>query len=137
MAAPVPYVSFPGNAREALGFYAEIFGGEVELHTNAEFSNDDGPADAIAHGVLTSGPVAMYGSDTAPTEAPIAMTGLLFALLGAAEPEVLHRWFDRLSDGGVVVDPLESKPWGASDGQVIDRYGLAWLVGYERAAPDE
>jgi hypothetical protein len=23
------------------------------------------------------------------------------------------------------------RPWGASDGQVIDRYGLHWLIGFE------
>jgi len=52
-------------------------------------------------------------------------------LLGTAEPDVPHRWFDGLADGGVIVDPLAAKPWGASDGQVIDRYGLSWLIGYE------
>ncbi|MEV0567133.1 hypothetical protein [Dactylosporangium sp. NPDC050588] len=26
---------------------------------------------------------------------------------------------------------LQQRPWGASDSQVIDRYGLHWLVGFE------
>jgi PhnB protein len=26
---------------------------------------------------------------------------------------------------------LQSRPWGASDGQVIDRHGLHWLIGFE------
>ena len=133
MAAPVPYVSFAGNARQALEFYADVFGGRLELNTYADFSNDDGPGDAIAHGVLSGGPVALYGSDAAANEPPVRVEGLLLSLLGAAEPDVLHRWFDRLSAGGVVINPLAPKPWGASDGQVIDRYGLAWLIGYEPA----
>jgi PhnB protein len=29
------------------------------------------------------------------------------------------------------VDGLQTRPWGASDGQVIDRYGLHRLIGYE------
>jgi PhnB protein len=29
------------------------------------------------------------------------------------------------------VDHLQKRPWGAFDGQVIDRFGLHWLVGYE------
>jgi len=28
------------------------------------------------------------------------------------------------------MDELQTRPWGASDGQVIDRYGLHWLIGY-------
>jgi PhnB protein len=37
----------------------------------------------------------------------------------------------RLSEGGRVVDDLQVRPWGASDGQVVDRYGLHWLIGFE------
>lgn len=132
MTAPQLYVSFPGTAREALGFYAEIFGGELSLYTYAEFSRTDGPLDAIAHGVL-SGPVSLGGSDAADGEKSVAMEGAMLSLLGAAEPRVLHEWFDKLADGGRIVDPLAPKPWGASDGQVVDRYGLHWLIGYEPA----
>ena len=50
---------------------------------------------------------------------------------GPRNRAVLHEWFDKLAVGGRVVDPLAPKPWGASDGQVIDRHGLHWLIGYE------
>lgn len=130
MAAPVPYLTFPGVAREALQFYADVFGGDVELHTFAEFSRADGPRDAIAHGVL-SGPVALFAADAGEGEASVRIEGAMLSLLGTAPPDVLHRWFDGLAVGGQVLDPLAPKPWGASDGQVVDRFGLRWLVGYE------
>lgn len=131
MAAPVPYVSFPGNAREALEFYADVFGGELQLNTYADMSNNAGPGDAIAHGVLSGGPVSLFGADAGPDEAAVRVEGILLSLLGTAEPDVLHRWFDRLAEGGSIVDPLAPKPWGASDGQVIDQFGIPWLIGYE------
>jgi PhnB protein len=130
MTAPQLYVSFPGTAREALSFYADVFGGELSLHTYKDFSRSDGPPEAIAHGVL-NGTVAMAGSDAASGEKSVRLEGIMLSLLGAAEPAVLHEWFDKLAVGGRVVDPLSSKPWGASDGQVIDRHGLHWLIGYE------
>jgi len=130
MTAPQIYVSFPGTAREALGFYAGVFGGDLSLYTNADFGRSDGVPDAIAHGVL-SGVVALAGSDTPAGEQSVRFEGLMLSLLGTAQPAVLHEWFDKLSDGGTVVDPLAPKPWGASDGQVIDRHGLHWLIGYE------
>jgi len=132
MTAPQIYVLFPGTAREALGFYAKIFGGDLTLHSYQDFSRTDGPADAIAHGVL-SGVVAVAGADAATGEKSVRMEGAMLSLLGAAEPAVLHEWFDKLADGGRIVDPLAQKPWGASDGQVIDRHGLHWLLGYEAA----
>jgi PhnB protein len=130
MPAPAPYVSFPGNARQALEFYAAVFEGSLALNTFADFSRTDGPPDAIAHGIL-SGPVQMYGSDAGPGDAPVRIEGMMLSLLGAAEPAVLHGWFDRLAEGGTILDPLALKPWGASDGQVQDRFGLRWLLGYE------
>ena len=133
MTAMQIYVTFPGTAREALGFYADVFGGELALFTFEEFSRTDGPADAIAHGQL-SGTVALAGSDAAPGEQSVRFEGLRLSLLGTAEPAVLHEWFEKLADGGRVVDPLAVKPWGASDGQVIDRHGLHWLIGYEPEA---
>jgi len=124
------YVSFPGTAREALGFYADVFGGELALFTYEEFSRSDGPPDAIAHG-QRNGVVALAGSDAAAGEKSVRSEGLMLSLLGTAEPAVLHAWFDKLAIGGRVIDPLAPKPWGASDGQVLDRYGLHWLIGYE------
>lgn len=130
MTAPLLYASFPGTAREALTFYADVFGGDLSLHTYEEFQRTDGPPDAIAHGVL-SGIVAVGGSDAPAGEATLKLEGVRLALLGTAEPGVLHDWFDRLSDGGKVLDPLAPKPWGASDGEVVDRHGFHWLIGYE------
>ena len=131
MTAPTPYLHFPGTAREALTFYADVFGCAVQLHSYKEFNRDDGPADAIAHGELTGGPVALSGADIAGNERAFRAEGMMFALLGTADPATLRRWFSRLSDGGRVVDALQKRPWGGSDGQVVDRYGLRWLIGFE------
>jgi PhnB protein len=130
MTAPKVYVSFPGTAREALSFYADIFGGELALYTHEEFSRSEGTPDAIAHGEL-NGVVALAGSDAGAGDKSVRFEGMMLSLLGTAEPAVLHTWFNKLADGGTVVDPLAPKPWGASDGQVIDRHGLHWLIGYE------
>jgi PhnB protein len=131
MTAPTPYVLFPGTAREALNFYGDVFGCQVELHTVAEFGRDDGPKDAIAHGYLHAGPVALFAADVTSEQTPLRCEGLMLSLLGASGPPTLREWFRRLADGGRVVDDLQRRPWGAYDGQLIDRYGLCWLIGFE------
>jgi PhnB protein len=128
---PTPYLLLPGTAREALTFYGEVFGCTVRLNTFADFGRTDGPADAIAHGHLTDGPVALFAADAAGGEKAFRSEGLMLSLLGTASPSALRSWFSRLSEGGRVVDDLQPRPWGASDGQVVDRYGLHWLVGFE------
>jgi PhnB protein len=131
MTAPTPYLHFPGTARDALTFYGEVFGCAVQLHTFAEFGRTDGPADAVAHGYLQDGPVALFAADVAGDEPALRCEGMMLSLLGTASPTVLRGWFARLSEGGRVVDDLQRRPWGASDGQVVDRHGLHWLIGFE------
>lgn len=130
MAAPALYLHLPGTAHEALDFYHGVFGGETEVHTFAQFERTDGPAAAIAHGVLR-GAVDLYVSDAGEQDQPFHAEGLMVALLGHAEPTTLRTWFAALADGGEVVDPLQRRPWGASDGQVRDRFGVLWLIGYQ------
>lgn len=132
MTAPTPYIHFPGTARDALTFYGDVFGCTVQLHTFEEFGRTDGPASAIAHGELRDGPVALFAADTAPGDGPsVRREGMMLSLLGTSTPSVLSEWFSRLSEGGRIVDDLQTRPWGATDGQVIDRYGLHWLIGFE------
>lgn len=131
MTGLMPYLLFPGTAVDALPFYQAIFGGEVAMHTYAEFGRADGPGDAIAHGELVRGPVQLAAADAAADEDAVHMRGMFFSLLGTADPETLTRWFAQLGDGGRVIDPLQERPWGAHDGTLVDRFGVHWLIGYE------
>ena len=131
MVAPTPYLHLPGTARDALTFYGDVFGCAVQLHTFDEFHRSDGPADAIAHGYLVEGPVALFAADVTGDEPSFRCEGMMLSLLGTAEAATLRNWFSGLSEGGRGVTDLQPRPWGASDGQVVDRFGLHWLIGFE------
>jgi PhnB protein len=132
MTGPTPYIHLPGTARDALTFYGDVFGCAVQLHTFDEFNRTDGPPDAVAHGYLADGPVTLFAADVTGDGAPLRCEGMMLALLGTSAPSVLRSWFVRLSsEGGHVVEDLQTRPWGATDGQVVDRYGLHWLIGFE------
>lgn len=130
MSGLVPYLFFPGNAAEALSFYRDVFGGELSLFSYEQFHRADGPSDAIAHGML-SGAVELFGADAGPDADAVHIVGATFSLLGTAEPAVLQQWFASLAVGGTVIDLLQRRPWGDYDGQVTDRYGIRWLIGYQ------
>lgn len=130
MSGLTPYLHFDGAAAKALGAYRDVFGGELVLNTYADFGRDDGPPERIAHGML-QGRVELFAADTAAGERPVKLEGILFSLLGTAAPDELERWFAALAEGGEVIDPLQQRPWGDHDGQVRDRFGVTWLIGYE------
>ena len=127
---PTPYLQLPGTAREALDFYQSVFGGEIRSWTYGEFDRADGPADAIAHGML-NGLVSLYAADAGADEDAFSSTGLYLSLLGTGDPEQSHQWFDALAGGGRILDPLQERGWNAWDGQLRDQFGVTWLIGYE------
>jgi len=131
VAGLTPYIHLPGTAREALAFYAGVFGGRTQVHTFAEFGRADGPPDAVAHGQLVAAPIGLYAADVGFDQPAFSARGLMLSLLGTADAVTLRGWFVGLAEGGVVVDDLQKRAWGAYDGQVIDRYGLHWLIGFE------
>jgi hypothetical protein len=91
--APTPYLHFPGTAREALTFYGDVFGCAVQLHSFAEFNRTDGPAEAIAHGYLTGGPVALFAADVSGDQPPFRCEGMMLPLFDTAAPATLRTWF--------------------------------------------
>ena len=133
MAGIVPYLHLPGTARAPLNYYAQTFGGTAEMHSFAHFGRTDGDPEAIAHGELVGGAVNLFIADTRAGEVGFRAEGLMLALLGVADPDTLKFWFEELAAGGTVVDQLQEREWGASDGQVIDRFGIHWLVGFQHA----
>ncbi len=130
MTGLTPYLHLPGSARDALTFYHGVFGGSLVLNTYADFQRTDGPGESIAHGML-QGRVELFAADVGPGEETLELRGVMFSLLGTAEPTELEGWFEALGDGGRIVDPLQLRPWGDHDGMLVDRFGVTWLIGYQ------
>ncbi len=63
-----PYISFDGNAREAMDFYKSVFGGSLELNTFGESgAQDSSNADKIMHSLLeTDNGFTLMCADTPP-----------------------------------------------------------------------
>ena len=124
-----PYLNFNGNARQALEFYAGIFGGDLNLNTFAEFGYNDPPvADKIMHGQLeTNAGYTLMAADTPPEMEFNGMHGFGVSLSGD-DPGVLRRYWDGLSDGGTVTMPMQKQAWGDEFGMCTDKFGVPWLV---------
>ena len=49
------------------------------------------------------------------------------SLSGSDETE-LSGYFEKLSAGGTVGEPLAKAPWGDTFGMFTDKFGIAWMV---------
>ena len=131
MFSSTPYISFPGNAREALEYYAEVFGGTAELMTydGMEGLPFDPPPGVVAHGQLHGGLVTLAGADDLG-ENPQPLDGSAYSLLvmpGTVE-EAAALIARLTADGGSIEMPFEQAPWGDHYGQVKDRFGVLWQM---------
>jgi PhnB protein len=126
-----PYLTFPGNAREAMEYYRSVLGGKLTISTFAEggMAQDPADADRIMHAELeTDSGFSLMGSD-APNATPSPMSGVQVSLSGDAGSDAeLSGYYDKLAKSGTVVEPLEQAPWGDKFGMVTDPYGVLWMV---------
>jgi len=127
-----PYISFRGQAREAAEFYQAVFGGELGVSTFGDFGTpvEPGEEHLVMHAHLTtaSGLVLML-SDT-PSSMDLTVGDNISVSLsgGPHEADELRGYFEKLSEGGTVTEPLVEAPWGDSFGMLVDRFGINWLV---------
>ncbi|MFC4465559.1 VOC family protein [Streptomyces xiangluensis] len=124
-----PYLSFDGDARQAMEFYKEVFGGTLLLNTYGEFGQENTPlADKIMHGMLeTPSGFTLMGADGAPGEEYKPGNNFSVALTGDDDAELRGYW-EKLSVGGSVSVPLDKQMWGDVFGMCTDRFGIQWMV---------
>jgi PhnB protein len=127
-----PYLGFRDNARDAMEFYQSVFGGELTVSTFGDFQASEDPAekDKVMHSQLeTPGGLVLMAADT-PNAMPFTPgDNFSVSLSGGPDSDAeLHGYWDKLSDGGNVVEPLAVAPWGDAFGMLTDKFGVSWLV---------
>jgi PhnB protein len=136
MATLSPYINFAGKTTEALEFYKSIFGGEAKV-TLAK----DGPVAAqtpedklseVFHADYNAGGFRILASDMMIDDAGRDVGNVLSLALMCDSAEQLKGYFDKLADGGKVVWPVRDSEWGSLYGQVVDKYGIQWMLNFDK-----
>ena len=125
-----PYISFRDNARQAMEFYRDVFGGELNVNTFGESGGAEGTpeADKLMHAQLeTDRGFTLMASDT-PAEMPYNPGNNISISLSGDDADDLRGYWAKLSDGGTVLMPLEKQMWGDEFGMCQDRFGIPWMV---------
>ena len=124
-----PYLNFNGNARQALEFYASVFGGQPALSTFADLGATDSPdADRIMHGALeTDAGYSIMAADVTSDMEYHSMAGCSISISGD-DADNLHGYWDKLSAGGTITMPMSKQVWGDEFGMCVDQFGVPWLV---------
>lgn len=128
-----PYLFFGGRCEEALAFYRDALGAEVEMLMRYDQSPEPAPPGMLApgfekkvmHVTFRVRGVQLMASDGC--EAKDIASGFRLALQVPTEAEA-RAAFDALAAGGSVMMPLCQTFWSPCFGMLTDKFGIGWMV---------
>jgi PhnB protein len=131
--AITPYLFFFGRCEEALAFYKEALGAEIEMLMKFEDSPEPAPPGMlqegfekkVMHASFRVGGAQVMASDGCNDAGTFAGFRLAYT---APTEEVARKAFEALAEGGSVQMPLGRTFWSPCYGMLIDKYNVGWMV---------
>jgi len=127
----VPTISFQNKCDEALTFYKEVLGADVkEVSYFRNAPPDSGMDESLPPNFVMHSEVLIFGTRITMTDGGTApITGEYFSLMLSFDTaEEVTSAFNKLADGGQVVNPLAQQFWATLCGDVADRFGVNWHI---------
>ncbi len=129
-----PYLMFGGRCEEAVEFYREQLGAQVQAMLRFEESPEpppegmlpDGYGKKIMHAAFRIGDSLLMASDGCGEVEKISGISLSLTL---PDDAAVDRAFAALSEGGKITMPLGETFWSPRFGMVEDKFGVSWMVG--------
>ncbi len=133
------YINFDGNCREAVTYYAEIFGTDVPVM----MTFGEGPADPaypmpeeakgrVMHTALEIAGTLVMFSDTFPGM-PLVQGNNINLTVTTDDKGSITVWYDQLKEGGSVEMELAETFFSKWYGSLTDKYGIHWQFSHEEA----
>lgn len=131
------YLTFDGNCREAFEFYRTVFGTDFHVFTtfgegpdSAGFAKEK--KDEVMHCSLPIGTSVLMGSDRGDSSSELTVGNNFSLSVDADSEEQSVEWFTQLARDGTVTMPLQDTFWGSYFGMCTDKFGINWMVVYEK-----
>src|SRR5690349_23089552 len=132
-----PYLNFNGNCREVMNFYKDCLQADLTLQTIGGSPIEDQCPTAmknhILHAVLQKGNLLLMASDMIAPDGFNKGNNIALSLNCSTEEEI-ESFFSNLSEGGRVTHSLVKQFWGATFGVLTDKYGIRWMLNYDRSS---
>lgn len=137
-----PYLNFKDQARAAMELYKNVFGGSLTMTTFKEAGMVQDPADAdrVMHAMLIAeNGITLMASDVPshmqPKDGAMQPAPHTAISLSGDNEEELRGYWNKLSDGANITQPLVPAPWGDIFGMLDDKFGISWMVNITTKKP--
>lgn len=128
-----PYLFFSGRCEEAIEFYRQAIGAEVDMVLHFNESPEpmppgvlqDGFEAKVMHASFRVGDATILCSDGCDDKTTFSGFSLTLHVPTEAAAD---RAFGALAEGGEVQMPLAKTFWSPRYGMVKDKFGISWMV---------
>ncbi|MDP4086457.1 MAG: glyoxalase/bleomycin resistance/extradiol dioxygenase family protein [Bacillota bacterium] len=127
------YVNFNGNCREAVEFYAQVFGSEKpQFMTFGETSPNlsEEAKSLVLHTQLNITGSTLMFSDCAPGR-PLDIGNNISLTVVSKNMDEIKSYFSQLKEDGNVIMELQETFWSKCYGMLTDKFGINWQLSYE------
>lgn len=132
-----PSLNFNGNAEEAFKFYQTVFGGELKIMRYKDYPDAmkvaENEKEKIMHIALPigKGNTLMGGDFIAVMEQKLIQGNNFGIVIQPESKDEADKVFNKLSQGGKVMMPMEAAVWGDYFGMFKDKFGIEWMINFE------
>jgi len=122
-------IALQGNCDEAITYYKEVLGAEVKrIHYSRDALPDSGMDKSTPPNFVMYAEVVMFGMTIVMTDGAEKPLESFWMQLSFDTAEEVTSVFNKLADGGEVVEALAPQFWASLNGNVNDRFGVHWNV---------
>ncbi len=132
-----PYLNFRRETAEAFRFYGDVFGAEPQIITFGQYGDHgaglpEEERDLVMHAYLPLGDGnALMASDVPPSIGiPLVEGSNVHIMIEANDPAEARRVYERLAEGGQVHMELAEVDWAELYANLVDRFGVRWMINY-------
>lgn len=135
-----PHINFNGNAEEAFTFYKSVFGGEFKQVirfkdvSSPEFPIAEEEENKVMHISLPIGKMnVLMGNDVPEILGKVNENENRSKIsISTESKDEADKLFNGLSAGGSIEVPISDSPWGSYFGMFRDKYGIEWMVDFNK-----
>jgi len=132
MKAIQSYLNFDGNTADAMKFYANALGGDLQMQTfgDAKIPVPPGAESRVLHARLEKGSVVLMASDSPPGMS-VTFGNNYHINVDCDDKAEVDRLMNALGEGGTIRMPAQEMFWGAYFGMLTDKFGVNWMFNAE------
>ena len=128
------FVTFNGNCKEAVGYYAEVFKQEIpKMMTFGDAPASEGyevkeeDKNRVCYTELKIGSNTVMFSDCDSNMEFIAGNNVTLSI-GSDDEDKTRKLYNKLKEDGQVIMELQETFWSKLYGMVIDKFGIMWQI---------